>query len=206
MKLALASSLALVGAASAATSGPYNLGVSNSGFETGVLNATLLCNVTSTGLNLKNQQILFGVAAILPNRVDATQPFNVIAGTRLIVPASINNLAYGFGARYYAGNATKVIVNAQGSTPTFIDAATKPLPIPSAPVVSGGVSVLEVPGKGGVITVGPFKAASANSNIVFSFGDIAAVVKTYNATGGATFLVANIACPAQARPASLAFV
>ncbi|KAE8194160.1 hypothetical protein CF328_g4834 [Tilletia controversa] len=206
MKLALASSLALVGAASAATSGPYNLGVSNSGFETGVLNATLLCNVTSTGLNLKNQQILFGVAAILPNRVDATQSFNVIAGTRLIVPASINNLAYGFGARYYAGNATKVIVNAQGSTPAFIDAATKPLPIPSAPVVSGGVSVLEVPGKGGVITVGPFKAASANSNIVFSFGDIAAVVKTYNATGGATFLVANIACPAQARPASLAFV
>ncbi|KAK0558941.1 hypothetical protein OC844_004763 [Tilletia horrida] len=205
MKLTIASVLSLIGAAFAATDGPYSIGPSPAGFETGVLNATLFCNVSSTGLNLKNQQIAFGVAALLPNRVNASQPFSVVAATRLIVPASINNLAYGFGARTYAGNATKVIVNAQGSTPAFIDAASTPIPIPSAPVVSGGPTVLEVPGNGGTITVGPFTGA-ANSNIVFSFGDINAIIKTYNSTGGATFLVANVTCPAQARPASLAYV
>ncbi|KAK0548477.1 hypothetical protein OC845_003554 [Tilletia horrida] len=208
MKFTLATALSLAGLAAAATDGPYSIGAATSGFEKGVLNTTLVCNVTSTGLNLKNQQIGFGVAAILPNRVNTSQPFNVVAGTRLIVPASINNLAYGFGARTYAGQATKVIVNAKGSSPSSIDAAKTPITIPSAAVVSGGPTVLEVPGKGGVITVGPFKGASttSTSNIVFSFGEINAVIKTYNSTGGATFLVANVTCPAQARPASLAFV
>ncbi|KAK0536820.1 hypothetical protein OC834_000968 [Tilletia horrida] len=207
MKLTIASVLSLIGVAAAATNGPFSIGPATSGFEKGVLNTTLSCNVSSTGLNLKNQQILFGVAAILPNRVNASQPFNVVAGTRLIVPASINNLAYGFGARTYAGNATKVIVNAKGATPSFKDAAALgPIPIPSAPVVSGGPTVLEVPGNGGTITVGTFKGATSNSNIIFSFGDITATIKTYNSTGGATFLVANVTCPAQARPASLAYV
>ncbi|KAE8234071.1 hypothetical protein CF326_g885 [Tilletia indica] len=206
MKFTLASTLALVGAVSAATDGPYSIGASPAGTEIGVLNSTLFCNVSSTGLNLKNQQILFGVAAKLPNRVGLNQPFFVQAATRLIVPASINNLAYGFGARTYAGNATKVIVNAKGSTPSSVDAAATPLAIPSAPVVSGGVSILNVPQIGQSLTVGPFKGATANSNIVFSFGDINAVVKTYDANGAATFLVANITCPAQTRPASLAYV
>ncbi|KAL9936127.1 hypothetical protein V8E36_004969 [Tilletia maclaganii] len=207
MKLTVASVLALAGAASAATDGPYSIGASPSGFETGVLNATLICNVTSTGLNLKNQQIAFGVAAILPNRVNASQPFNVIAGTRLIVPASINNLAYGFGARSYSGNATKVVINAKGSTPSSIDAAgTKAIPIPSAPIASGLPAVLNVPGNNGVISVGPFKPTASNTNVIFSFGDINAQILASKADGTPTILNATVACPAQARPASLAFV
>ncbi|KAK0542665.1 hypothetical protein OC846_002617 [Tilletia horrida] len=206
MKLTVASVLSLISAAAAATTGPYSIGAATSGYEIGVLNATILCNVSSTGLNLKNQVIGFGIKAALPNVVSSTQGFYVTAATRLIVPASINNLAYGFGARTYAGNATKVIVNAAGSSPSSIDAAKTPLAIPSAPVVSGGVSVLNVPASGSTIKVGPFKGASANSKITFSIGDIAATVKTYDSTGKATFLVANITCPAQARPASLAYV
>ncbi|KAL9936134.1 hypothetical protein V8E36_004976 [Tilletia maclaganii] len=206
MKLTFASVLALVGAATAQTNGPFSIGPAAVGFEKGTLNATLICNVTSTGLNLKNQQIAFGVAAILPNRVNASQPFNVIAGTRLIVPASINNLAYGFGARSYAGNATRVIVNAKGATPSSIDAAKTPIVIPSAPIASGQVAVLEVPGKGGVIKVGTFKGVTSTSNIIFSFGDITAQIRAFKADGSPTILNANVSCPAQARPASLAFV
>ncbi|KAK0526086.1 hypothetical protein OC834_004931 [Tilletia horrida] len=206
MKLTVASVLSLVGAAAAATDGPFSIGAAASGFEIGVLNTTILCNVTSTGLNLKNQVIGFGIAASLPNLVKANQPFYVQAATRLIVPASINNLAYGFGARTYAGNATQVIVNALGSTPSTLDAASTPLPIPSAPVVSGGVSILNVPAVGASLKVGPFMGATANSKVVFSIGSIAALVRTYDASGKATFLVANISCPAQSRPASLAYV
>ncbi|KAK0544483.1 hypothetical protein OC846_006052 [Tilletia horrida] len=206
MKATFGSLLALVGAAVAATDGPYSIGAVSAGFETGVLNSTILCNVSSTGLNLKNQVIGFGIAANLPNIVNASQPFYVQAAARLIVPASINNLAYGFGARTYAGTATKVLVNAKGSTPSQIDAAAPSgIVIPSAPVVSGGVSVLNVPAIGSSIQAGPF-TGSANGQVVFSIGDLAATVKTYNSTGGATFLVANITCPAQTRPASLAYV
>ncbi|KAK0554015.1 hypothetical protein OC846_002300 [Tilletia horrida] len=207
MKFTLATALSLAGLAAAATDGPYSVGAATSGFETGVLNSTILCNVSSTGLNLKNQQIGFGIAANLPNIVNVSQPFYVQAAARLIVPASINNLAYGFGARTYAGTATKVLVNAKGSTPSQVDAASPSgIVIPSAPVVSGGVSVLNVPAIGSSIKAGPYKGSSANSQIVFSFGDLAATIKTYNSTGGATFLVANITCPAQTRPASLAYV
>ncbi|KAE8215955.1 hypothetical protein CF327_g857 [Tilletia walkeri] len=206
MQLTVASVLAMIGAAAAATTGPYSIGAATSGYELGVLNSTIFCNVSSTGLNLKNQQILFGIKAALPNRVSSSQSFYVVAGTRLIVPASINNLAYGFGARTYAGNATKVIVNAQGATPASVDAAAlAPIVIPSAPVVSGGVSVLNVPGSGKTIKVGPFKG-TANGKVTFSIGDIAATVKTYDSAGAATFLTANIVCPAQTRPASLAYV
>ncbi|CAD6968980.1 unnamed protein product [Tilletia controversa] len=206
MQLTVAAVLSLIGAAAAATTGPFSVGAATSGYEIGVLNSTLLCNVTSTGLNLKNQQILFGIKAALPNRVSSTQSFYITAGTRLIVPASINNLAYGFGARTYAGNATKVIVNAQGATPSTIDAAVTPIAIPSAPVVSGGVSVLNVPGSGKTLKVGPFKGAAANSKVIVSIGQIEATVKTYNDAGAATFLTASIVCPAQARPASLAYI
>ncbi|KAK0542387.1 hypothetical protein OC845_006644, partial [Tilletia horrida] len=118
MKFTLATALSLAGLAAAATDGPYSVGAATSGFETGVLNSTILCNVSSTGLNLKNQVIGFGIAANLPNIVNVSQPFYVQAAARLIVPASINNLAYGFGARTYAGTATKVLVNAKGSTPS----------------------------------------------------------------------------------------
>ncbi|KAE8217108.1 hypothetical protein CF319_g8728 [Tilletia indica] len=206
MQLTIASVLSLIGAAAAATTGPYSIGAAASGRELGVLNSTIFCNVSSTGLNLKNQQILFGIKAALPNRVSSSQSFYVVAGTRLIVPASINNLAYGFGARTYAGNATKVIVNAKGATPSSVDAAAAgPILIPSAPVISGGVSVLNVPGSGKTIKVGPFKGSS-NSKVTFSIGDIAATVKTYDSNGAATFLTASIVCPAQTRPASLAYV
>ncbi|KAK0544515.1 hypothetical protein OC844_007455, partial [Tilletia horrida] len=54
MKLTVASVLSLIGAAAAATTGPYSIGASTSGYEVGVLNSTIICNVTSTGLNLKN--------------------------------------------------------------------------------------------------------------------------------------------------------
>ncbi|KAK0554016.1 hypothetical protein OC846_002301 [Tilletia horrida] len=208
MKFTLATALSLAGyAAAAATNGPYAVGAATSGFETGVLNSTILCNVSSTGLNLKNQVIGFGIAANLPNIVNVSQPFYVQAAARLIVPASINNLAYGFGARTYAGTATKVLVNAKGSTPSQVDAAAPSgIVIPSAPVNSGAVSVLNVPAIGSNIKVGTFKGTAANSQVVFSIGDLAATVNTYNSTGGATFLVANITCPAQTRPASLAYV
>ncbi|KAK0554017.1 hypothetical protein OC846_002302 [Tilletia horrida] len=206
MKFTLATALSLAGLAAAATNGPYAVGAATSGFETGVLNSTILCNVSSTGLNLKNQVIGFGIAANLPNIVAASQPFYVQAAARLIVPASINNLAYGFGARTYNGTATKVLVNAKGSTPSQVDAASPSgIKIPSAPVNSGAVSVLNVPAIGSSIQVGPF-SGGANSQVVFSIGDLAATINTYNSTGQATFLVANITCPAQTRPASLAYV
>ncbi|KAL9935663.1 hypothetical protein V8E36_005240 [Tilletia maclaganii] len=89
-----------------------------------------------------------------------------------MVPASINNLAYGFGACSYAGNAAKLIVNAAGSSPSPIDAATNPVSIPSAVIASGLPAVLNVPAAGGSIHAGPFKGASANSCIMFSFGDV----------------------------------
>ncbi|KAL9934263.1 hypothetical protein V8E36_006719, partial [Tilletia maclaganii] len=78
--------------------------------------------------------------------------------------------------------------------------------IPSAPIASGQVAVLEVRGKGGVITVGPFQAATAEADIVFSFGDIAAQIRAFKDDSSPTILNANVVCPAQARPASLAFV
>ncbi|KAL9939043.1 hypothetical protein V8E36_001856 [Tilletia maclaganii] len=206
MKLSIASVLALISAAAAQTTGPYTVGAAASGAEIGALNATIFCNVTSTGLNLKNQQIAFGIKAALPNRISSSQSFFVVAGTKLIVPASINNLAFGFGARSYAGNATKVIVRAQGATPSTIDAATTPIAIPSAPIASGQVAILNVPGSGSTLKVGPFKGASANSRITFSIGDITARIIAYRADGTPTILNASIACPAQARPASLAYV
>ncbi|CAD6887861.1 unnamed protein product [Tilletia controversa] len=206
MKFALASALALVGAASAATNGPYAIGASAAGSEKGVLNTTLTCNVQSTGLNLKNQKILLGVAANIPNRVHSNQPFYLYASTRLIVPASINNLAYGFGARTYGGKATSVTVKASGSSPSSVDAAgSAGLTIQNASVVQNGPSVLYAPGQGKSLKVGTFKRSSAGP-IVFSFGDIEATVNTYDANGKPTIITAKVSCPAQDKPVSLAFV
>ncbi|CAD6886748.1 unnamed protein product [Tilletia laevis] len=208
MKLTVASVLALVGAVSAATDGPYGLGQAPSGFIKGVLNTSLSCNISALGiLPLGQYQIPFGVSAVLPDKVNANQPFNVIAGTRLIVPQSVNFLAALFGARFYGGVATKVIVNAAGASPAFIDAAkSQTLTIPQAPINANGVSVLELPGNGNIITVGPFTGATAKSSVVLSFGDIAATIDTFNATGSKTFITAFVVCPAAQRPTSLAFV
>ncbi|KAK0529335.1 hypothetical protein OC834_003678 [Tilletia horrida] len=206
MKFSLAAVLALAGAAAAATDGPYSIGAADSGFEKGVLNTTLVCNVASTGLNLKNQKILLGVAANVPNRVNVNQPFYLYASTRLIVPASINSLAYGFGARTYGGKATSVKVVATGSTPSTVEAAgSAGLTIESAPVIQNGPSVIYAPGQGKSLQVGTFKRSSAGA-IVFSFGAIEATVNTYDANGKATFLTATVTCPAQSKPVSLAFV
>ncbi|KAE8227206.1 hypothetical protein CF319_g318 [Tilletia indica] len=206
MKFSLASVLALAGAASAATSGPYSIGASASGSEKGVLNTTLLCNVASTGLNLKDQKILLGVAANIPNRVNSNQPFYLYASTRLIVPASINNLAYGFGARKYGGKATSVIVKASGSTPSSVNAAgSAGITVQNATVIQNGPSVLYAPGIGKSLKVGTFKRSSSGP-IVFSFGAIEATINTYDANGKATFLTAKVTCPAQDKPVSLAFV
>ncbi|KAE8223178.1 hypothetical protein CF326_g8238, partial [Tilletia indica] len=51
-------------------------------------------------------------------------------------------------------------------------AAAALIVISSDPVVSGGVSVHDVPGSGKTIKVGPFKRA-ANGKVTFSIGDIA---------------------------------
>ncbi|KAL9935269.1 hypothetical protein V8E36_005617 [Tilletia maclaganii] len=206
MKFTVASVLGLAAIASAATSGPYSIGASSSGQEKGVLNTTLTCNVASTGLNLKNQKIILGVAANIPNRVNVGQAFNLYASTKLIVPASINNLAYGFGARTYAGKATSVTVNAAGSSPSTINAAgSSGIPVASAAVVQNGPSVLYAPGSGKSLKVGTFKRSSAGS-IVFSFGDIEASVQTYDKDGKPTIINAKVTCPAQSKPVSLAFV
>ncbi|KAK0536824.1 hypothetical protein OC834_000964 [Tilletia horrida] len=207
MKLTVASVLALAGAASALTDGPYGVGQAPAGFLKGVLNTTITCNISALGiLPLGGYKIPFGVSAVLPDKVDAGQPFNVVAGTRLIVPQSVNGLAYLFGARFYGGSATKVIVNAAGATPSSIDAAARGLAIPQSPINPKGVSVLEIPGSGGTIQVGPFTAGAANSKIVLSFGDIAATVKTFNGTGSPTFITAFVKCPAAQRPTSLAYI
>ncbi|KAK0555608.1 hypothetical protein OC861_000162 [Tilletia horrida] len=206
MKLSVASVLALAGSALAATNGPYSIGASSSGFEKGVLNTTLTCNVASTGLNLKNQKIILGVAANIPNRVHVGQPFYLTAATRLIVPASINNLAYGFGARTYGGKATSVTVNAKGSSPSTVDAAgSNGIVVQNASVVQNGPSVLYAPAKGSSLKVGTFKSSSAG-NIVFSFGEIDATINTYDANGKPTIITAKVTCPAQSQPVSLAFV
>ncbi|KAE8210355.1 hypothetical protein CF327_g5766 [Tilletia walkeri] len=208
MKFTVASVVALAGAVSAATDGPYGLGQAPSGFIKGVLNTTLNCNISALGvLPLGAYQIPFGVSAVLPDKVNANQPFYVIAGTRLIVPQSVNFLASLFGARFYGGVATKVIINAAGGSPSSIDAAQgQTLTIPNAPINAGGVSVLELPGNGKTISVGPFTGATAKSNVILSFGDIAATINTFNATGGKTFITAFVKCPAAQRPTSLAFV
>ncbi|KAK0548042.1 hypothetical protein OC861_005101 [Tilletia horrida] len=209
MKLTVASVLALASAAAAAgTDGPYHIGAAPAGFIKGVLNTTLNCNITALGiLPIGGYPIPFGVSAVLPDQVNAGQSFNVVAGTRLIVPKTVNFLAALFGAKFYQGTATKVIVNAAGASPASIDAAANGgLPIPRAPINANGVSVLEVPGNGNTITVGPFKGASDSSTIVLSFGEIDATVNTYNATGAKTFITAFVKCPAAKRPTSLAFV
>ncbi|KAK0548482.1 hypothetical protein OC845_003559 [Tilletia horrida] len=208
MKLTIASVLALAGAASAATDGPYGIGAAPAGFIKGVLNTTLNCNITALGiLPIGGYPIPFGVAAVLPDKVNANQPFNVVASTRLIVPKSVNFLAALFGAKFYEGTATKVVVNADGASPASIDAAASGgLAIPRAPINANGVSVLEVPGNGGSITVGPFKGATSTSSVILSFGEIDATVNTYNATGAKTFITAFVKCPAAQRPTSLAFV
>ncbi|KAK0548483.1 hypothetical protein OC861_001662 [Tilletia horrida] len=208
MKLTVASVLALAGAASAATDGPYGIGAAPAGFIKGVLNTTITCNITALGvLPIGGYQIPFGVAAVLPDKVNANQPFNVVASTRLIVPKTVNFLASLFGAVTYAGTATKVVVNADGANPSSIDAAKgQTLTIPNATVNANGVSVLEVPGNGGSITVGPFQGATSTSSIILSFGEIDATVKTFDKTGKATFVTAFVKCPAAQRPTSLAFV
>ncbi|KAK0548480.1 hypothetical protein OC845_003557 [Tilletia horrida] len=208
MKFSLVSVLALAGAASAATDGPYGIGAAPAGFIKGVLNTTIECNVTALGiLPLGHYPIYFGVSAVLPDKVHAGQPFNVVASTRLIVPKTVNFLAALFSAKYYGGTATKVVVNADGASPPSIDAAAgQTLTIPRAPINAFGTSVLEVPGLGGTITVGPFKGAEDKSTIVLSFGDIAATIHTYNGTGAQTFITAFVKCPAAQRPTSLAFV
>ncbi|KAL9936138.1 hypothetical protein V8E36_004980 [Tilletia maclaganii] len=207
MKLNIVASLALAGAAVAQTDGPAGIGAAPAGFLKGVLNATINCNITALAiLPLGSYKIPFGVSAKLPDKVAAGQPFSVVAGTRLIVPQSVNGLASLFGARFYGGKATKVIVNADGANPSSIDAAAGGgINIPQAPINSRGISVLEVPGNSGTLTVGPF-TADAGSNVVLSFGEIKATVDTFNATGAKTFITAFVTCPAAQRPTSLAFV
>ncbi|KAE8212422.1 hypothetical protein CF327_g3927 [Tilletia walkeri] len=200
---ALLSSILLAGAAVAQTDGPFSIGLAPVGIEKGVLNTTLACNVTAIGfLNLGSQNIGFGVAANLPGRASINQPFFVTAGTRLIVPKSLSSLAGLFGARYYTGTVDSVTLNTAGATTASVEAA-KGVAIPVAPLNTNGISVLEVPGNGQSLTVGPIKASKAG-NVVLSFGAIAATIKTLDSAQKATFITAKVSCPAQARPVSLA--
>ncbi|KAK0524549.1 hypothetical protein OC834_005488 [Tilletia horrida] len=201
----LLSSILLAGAVVAQTDGPYQLGLAPVNIEKGVLNTTLNCNVTAIGfLNLGSQPIGFGVAANLPGRVSVNQPFYVTAGTRLIVPKSLSSLAGLFGAKYYTGTVDSVVLNTAGASTASIDAAKgTTINIPAAPLNSNGVSVLEVPGGGNSLTVGPIKATKAGT-VILSFGQISATVKTLDKDRKATFITAKVVCPAQKRPTSLA--
>ncbi|KAK0536617.1 hypothetical protein OC835_001967 [Tilletia horrida] len=203
----LLSSILLAGAVVAQTDGPYSLGLAPVGIEKGVLNTTLSCSVTAIGfLPLGTQQIGFGVSALLPGRVSVNQPFSIVAGTRLIVPKSLNSIAGLFGARYYSGTVDSVIVNTPGASPASTDVAKgQTLTIPTAPLNPNGISVLEVPGAGKTLTVGPLTASSAG-NVIISFGAIAASIKTLDKNGKATFITAKVSCPAQQRPTSLAAI
>ncbi|KAL9935991.1 hypothetical protein V8E36_004833 [Tilletia maclaganii] len=204
---ALLSSILLATAAVAQTDGPYSLGLAPVGIEKGVLNTTLSCNVTAIGfLNLGAQQIGFGVAANLPGRVNVNQPFFVTAGTRLLVPKSVNSLAGLFGATFYSGTVDSVVLNTKGANAASVDAAKgKNVQIPVSPLNSNGISVLEVPGNGDSLTVGPITAAKSGV-VTLSFGTIAATVKTLDKNKKATFITAKVNCPAQSRPVSLASI
>ncbi|KAE8216949.1 hypothetical protein CF319_g8845 [Tilletia indica] len=99
-----------------------------------------LRDVQSTSLNLKNQQVLFGINAALPNRVRSSQSLYVVTGTRLIVvvPASITNLAHSFGARTYAGMPPRSLSTRRAPALSNFDAAAAaPIIIPFASVVPG---------------------------------------------------------------------
>ncbi|CAD6890945.1 unnamed protein product [Tilletia controversa] len=202
---ALLSSILLAGVALAQTDGPYSLGLAPVGIEKGILNTTLSCNVTAIGfLNLGAQTIGFGVAANLPGRASINQPFYVTAGTRLIVPQSLSGLAGLFGAKFYAGTVDSVTLNTAGATVASVEAA-KGVAIPTAALNTNGVSILEVPGNGNSLKVGPIKASKAGS-VVLSFGAINATITTLDAQQKATFITAKVFCPAQKRPTSLAAI
>ncbi|KAE8228570.1 hypothetical protein CF326_g6492 [Tilletia indica] len=148
MKFPVASVIVLAGAVFVATDGPYGLGQAPSGFIKVVLNTTINCNISALGvLPLGAYQIPFGVSAVLLDKVNANQPFMVVAETRLIVLQSVNFLVSLCGARFYGGVTTKVIVNAAGTNPSSIDATkSQTLTIRNAPINANGVSVLELHG------------------------------------------------------------
>ncbi|KAK0544733.1 hypothetical protein OC861_001639 [Tilletia horrida] len=205
---ALLSSVLLAGSvAFAQTDGPYSLGLAPVGIEKGVLNTTLSCSVTAIGfLPLGTQTIGFGVSALLPGRVSLNQPFSIVAGTRLIVPKSLNGLAGLFGAKYYSGTVDSVVVNTPGASPASTDVAKGAnLVIPTSPLIANGVSVLEIPGSGNVITVGPLTASDAG-NVIISFGQIQASITTLDKNMKKTFVTAKVNCAAQKRPTSLAAI
>ncbi|KAE8271866.1 hypothetical protein A4X09_0g488 [Tilletia walkeri] len=202
---AILASIVLAGAAVAQTEGPYSLGLAPVDIEKSVLNTTLSCNVTAIGFfNLGSQSIGFGVAANLPNRASLNQPFYITAGARLIVPKSLSILAGRFGARYYGGTVDSVTLNTAGATTASVEAA-KGIAIPAAPLNQNGVSVLEVPGTGQSLMVGPIKASKAGE-ILLSFGQITSTIKTLDQNKNPTLITAKVVCPAQARPVSLAAV
>ncbi|KAE8215855.1 hypothetical protein CF326_g9709 [Tilletia indica] len=65
----VASVVALAGADSAATDGPYGLGQAPSGFIEGIFNTTLNCNIPALGaLSLIAHQMLFRVSTVLPDK------------------------------------------------------------------------------------------------------------------------------------------
>ncbi|CAD6890391.1 unnamed protein product [Tilletia controversa] len=205
---ALLSSILLAGAAVAAgTDGPYSLGLAPVGIEKGLLNTTLDCDVTALGLlPLGKQKIGFGVYAFLPGRVSINQPFSIVASTRLIVPASLNGLAGLLGAKYYSGTVDSVVVNTPGASPSSTDVAKNAnLTIPAAILNTKGVSVLEVPGPGKSIIVGPL-TASKDGNVVISFGAISASITTLDARMNKSLISAKVVCAAQKRPISVAAI
>ncbi|KAE8270672.1 hypothetical protein A4X09_0g1656 [Tilletia walkeri] len=206
---ALLSSILLAGAAVAAgTNGPYALGLAPVGIEKGVFNTTLDCTVQVLGLLplLSQYQIGFGVSALLPGRVSVNQPFSIVAGTRLTIPRSLNNLAGVLGAKFYAGTVDSVVVNTPGATPASTDVAKGGnLTIPASPLNREGVSILEIPGAGKSIVVGPL-TASAAGNVIISFGAIAASITTLDSNKQKTLISAKVTCPAQKRPVSLAAI
>ncbi|KAK0544671.1 hypothetical protein OC846_005974 [Tilletia horrida] len=207
MKLLLGSVLALASSTLAITNGPYNIGASSSGFETAVLNTTIFCNVSFSGLKMRDFSVQLGVDAILPSSVDTNQPFNIAARARLVLDRRFSFFSYGFGNRAFDGNVTKFIVNAAGSSPSSTNVVKDGvIPIPRTTWVNNVTTPFEIPVSSSAITLGPFKSAQANSNIVLSFGELNMTLQSYNTTGGPSFLIYNVTCPAQSHPALLGSV
>ncbi|KAK0560851.1 hypothetical protein OC861_006095 [Tilletia horrida] len=217
MKVASGILLALVSAASAATSGPNSVGIPPAGFEKVVLNTTILCNFTFVGV-YRNQPVSLGVDAVLPNQVNSSQPFTGLARLRLFIPRAINQVYYAFGARSYDGVVQQLVVDAAGSIPSSVDAAQSQLISIPRTGVSGNqsyfnnssadqISIFEFPAIGNAISIGPFTPSQADSRIPLSMDNIKFHLNFYNRTGGENkYLNTNVTCRSASSPALLAYV
>ncbi|KAK0550034.1 hypothetical protein OC846_001753 [Tilletia horrida] len=205
MKLAIATSFALIGASLAAVAEPLDTRAIT---QTKTLNATLRCDfLVTTGANFNNRTFALDATVQLPQSVDAGQPFNLTASFRLTNELSyIRTLLHALGGRTLGGVVSKLVVNAAGSNPASINAAAKkPITITNVTLDAGSsLPVLSFPLKGKVLSVGPFSATSSKP-VVFSFGDMIANLTLWNETTKLDYPY-NIYCPPQTRLTTIATV